>query len=142
MANSWAACNKHCPGMKNKTVGYLKRPCAGAEKGEQCDIPFTYQGFTYHGCIEGNDEKTFWCKKLKAGEGKLKLIKCSDSCPRDVILSKERLSKNELMQSLRKEPSVYTKIDLDESCEELFPIKEWKMVLITFHFISLFIMLH
>jgi len=122
VANTWAACNEHCPGMDGHDSGYFNKSCQAARQEEWCDIPFTHQGFTYHGCIQ--HEKAFWCKKL----GGSILTRCSASCPHDVILSKKRLSKKQLVKKIKKNPSVYTKIDFDENCTDLFPQKEWEKI--------------
>ena len=59
VSGNFGFCSKECPGVEHE--GYEKIECDTEEPGIHCTIPFSYRGFTYHGCIKTDGEK-YWLR--------------------------------------------------------------------------------
>ena len=106
-------CSLGCPGVEYE--GYKEEKCDTEEQGIQCTFPFTFMGFTYHGCIKTKEEK-YWCKVKdeKTPKG-FRRVKCSKSCLTDVALSEE-LSPNKIAEKLKTIPIVSSMVERDRDC--------------------------
>jgi len=112
-----AACSLGCPGVTH--VGYKERKCATEEAGVQCTIPFSYMGFQYHGCIKTTRTKgdKHWCVvKDKMAEKGFRRVNCAKSCPKDTALSEEILSPEVIVEKLKTNTEVYSKIERGRDC--------------------------
>ena len=69
VSGQWGACSKECPGVEKE--GFIEKKCDSAESGTECQIPFSYKGFTYHGCVREQTDFKYWCvviNKTEAGK--------------------------------------------------------------------------
>merc|ERR1719244_1597820 len=104
-----------------KHIGYKEEKCASEEEGIQCTLPFSYMGFTYHGCIKTirTIGDKHWCvvKDEMAVKG-FRRVNCTDSCPKAKTLSEVKLPPEEIVEKLKANQVVYSMIERGGDCED------------------------
>ena len=111
-----ASCSFGCPGVKYE--GSKKKKCDTEEQGIQCSIPFSYGGFSYYGCIKRSGDNYFCPVSDEKAERGFRIANCSESCPKDNVLTEVKPSPKEIAETLKTNPIVMSKIDEGEKCED------------------------
>ena len=116
VAGKWGACSLGCPGTKQE--GYIRNKCDTEEQGIQCNLPFSFMGHSYFGCIKRPWQDKYWCvvKDAMAQKGFARK-NCSESCPTDTVISEVKLSPKEIVEKLKTNPKVYSMIERDGDCK-------------------------
>ena len=112
----WGACSCGCPGVDFE--GKIVDKCDTEEQGIQCSFPFSARGFEYHGCIKINGDKYRCIVKDEMAPKGSRLVNCTESCPRDNVLSQKKLSPKEIAEKLKTKMDVFTAIEIDGNCTE------------------------
>ena len=76
-------------------------------------------GFQYHGCIKTTRTKgdRHWCVvKDEMAEKGFRRVNCLKSCPKDTALSEEILSPEVIVEKLKTNTEVYSKIERGRDC--------------------------
>ena len=126
VSGTWGRCSKECQGVDYED--YQKQECDTDEHGVKCFIPFSYMGMMYHGCITNDGEKPWCTPKDPSIESGFKRANCSQSCPRDDILSSVKLSPEEIIATLKTTPKVFSKTEKEENCYEVLGVHNMTQV--------------
>ena len=110
------SCSLGCPGVKYE--GSKKKKCDTEEQGIQCSLPFSFGGFSYYGCIKRSGDNYFCPVRDEKAERGFRIANCSESCPKDNVLTEVKPSPKEIAETLKTNPIVMSKIDEGEKCED------------------------
>ena len=72
----------------------------------------------YYGCIKRSGDKHWCVVKDETAEKGFRRVNCSDSCPKNTVLSEVKLSPKEIAKQLKTNPKLSSKIERGGNCTD------------------------
>jgi len=110
----WGACVKGCPGVPDSWDGKKLHSSCPTKDDQKCHFPYSIDGMTYYGCILNSGKRI--CAVKKSSDSFID-AECSEACPKDELITNTDLAVEDILETLLKEPIVYTTIERGEGAK-------------------------